>query len=72
MPGLVLRDLRDALGYMNRYDRLLYATDWPVISGSMANYRRFIEAVIPEEHHRRVFCDNAEELFGAKASQMGD
>ena len=72
VPGLVLRDLRDALGYMNRYERLLYGTDGPVINCSMANYRRFIEAVIPEEHHRKVFRDNAEKLFNVKAGQTGE
>jgi len=26
-------------------------------------YRRFIQAVIPKEHHQKVFRDNAERLF---------
>ena len=64
VPGLVINDLINALTYMDRYDRVLYATDWPVISSSMLNYRRFIEVLIPEEHHQKVFWDNAKELFG--------
>lgn len=69
IPGLVISDLRNALAYMNKWDRVIYGTDLAIISCSMANYRRFIERIIPEEHHQKVFQDNAEELFGVKVSE---
>lgn len=64
IPGLVIRDLRNALTFMDKWDRVLYGTDLGAISCSMVNYRRFIERVIPEEHHQKVLQDNAEKLFG--------
>jgi len=64
VPGLIISDLLNALTYMSKYDRLLYATDLGPISCSLANYRRFIERIIPKEHHDKVFRENAENLFG--------
>jgi predicted TIM-barrel fold metal-dependent hydrolase len=72
VPGTIISDLRNALTYLSRYDRLLYGTDLGPISCSMANYRRFIERIIPAEHHQRVFQDNAEELFGVSATEARD
>ncbi len=59
--GVVVTDLKKALAYANRFDRILYGTDWPL--APMATYRRFIEAVISKEHHEKVFRSNAEQLF---------
>jgi len=61
----VISDLVENLIMINKYDRLLYASDFPVCN-LMPSYRRFIEAVIPKEHHEKVFRKNAEELFGIK------
>ena len=71
VPGIIIADLRNALTYLSRYDRLVYGTDLGPISCSMANYRRFIERIIPEEYHREVFQSNAEELFGVKVIKTG-
>ena len=62
--GFILSDIIEALTFMNKYDRVLYGSDYPIVQ--MSSYRRFIEAVIPKEHHARVFKQNAEELFGIK------
>jgi predicted TIM-barrel fold metal-dependent hydrolase len=59
--GVVVTDLRKALTFANRYDRILYGSDWPL--APMATYRRFVEAIIPKEHHEKVFRTNAEKLF---------
>lgn len=59
--GVIVSDLRKALAYAERYDRVIYGTDWPL--APMAAYRQFIESVIPKEHHEKVFRTNAERLF---------
>ncbi len=68
IPGTThMSDLIEALTWVDRYDRVLYGTDWAL--AEMPSYRRFIEAVVPEEHHVKVFRTNAEELFGVKVNQ---
>jgi len=61
--GVIVSDLRKALAFAERYDRVLYGTDWPL--APMAAYRRFIEFVIPKQHHEKVFRTNSEQLFFA-------
>jgi predicted TIM-barrel fold metal-dependent hydrolase len=60
-PGLVISDLRKAINYVGDYTRFLYGSDWPL--APMGSYRRLIEFLIPEEHHREVFRTNAERVF---------
>ena len=60
--GVLIGELRNALAYAERPERLLYGTDWPLVS--MPVYRRFIEAILPKENHQMVFRNNAEALFG--------
>ncbi len=57
----VAERIRQAFDYAERPDRFLYASDWPL--APMAAYRDFIREIIPEEHHRAVFYDNAKALF---------
>ena len=64
IPGLVISDLKNALSYAGRYDRIVYGSDWPL--APMAVYRRFFEAVIPKGHYDAVFRTNAVQLFGLK------
>ena len=64
MPGLVISDLRNALGYADKYDRIVYGSDWPL--APMSVYRRFCEAIIPKQHHEAVFRTNAARLFGLR------
>ncbi len=65
IAGLVISDVRRALTYADRYDRILYGSDWPL--APMAIYRRLIARIVPEEHHEAVFRTNAEKLFGLRA-----
>lgn len=60
----VLPDLRKAYHYVEKPDRFLYGTDWPLVP--MAGYRKFVESIIPKEHHDAVFEKNARSLFGLK------
>lgn len=61
-PGLVVSDLKKAIGYVGDYKKLLYGSDWPL--APMSSYRRLIESLIPKEHHQEVFRTNAEHVFG--------
>ena len=69
IPGLVISDLLNALVFMDKWDRVIYGTDLGAISCSMANFRRIMERIIPEEHYQKVFQDNAEDLFGVNVSE---
>ena len=57
-------DFRKAYRYADKPERFLYGTDWPL--AAMADYRKFIAAIIPPDHHAAVFRDNARALFGLK------
>jgi len=59
----LLMDLyMQGLVYMNKYDRVLYGSDWPLVP--MKPYIEFCKKVIPEKHHAKVFYKNAAGLFG--------
>lgn len=60
-PGLMITDLRRAIGYVGDYGKFLYGSDWPL--APMDAYRRLIGSIIPEEHHDKVFRTNAEQVF---------
>lgn len=49
------------LEYLDRYDRLLFGTDWPLVN--LANYIEFIAHIIPEKHHDKVFFENANRIY---------
>lgn len=53
--------LRGAFRYAERPNRFLYGSDWPLVS--MAAYRSFIAAAIPELYHELIFEENARGLF---------
>jgi predicted TIM-barrel fold metal-dependent hydrolase len=59
---IVMNDVRKAIGFAERPDRILYGSDWPL--APMATYRDFIRELVPQEFHRAVFYDNARALFG--------
>lgn len=66
LEGFVVSDFTNALSYLSRPDRVIFATDWPGTSMTMS--RLLISSLIPKEHHKAVFFDNAHNLFlGAKA-----
>jgi predicted TIM-barrel fold metal-dependent hydrolase len=58
---IVKQSVLEALDFAERYDRLLYGSDWPL--APMNVYRDFIREVIPDQHHQAVFYDNAKALF---------
>ena len=49
--------LRMWLDYAERYDKVMYGTDWPLIN--IKSYLDVMKAVIPAEHHEDVFYNNA-------------
>jgi uncharacterized protein len=54
--------VREAILYTGKPERFLYGSDWPL--APMASYRKLIEAIVPVEHRRAIFHDNARDLFG--------
>jgi uncharacterized protein len=58
---IVTDNLKKALDFAERFDRILYGSDWPL--APMTVYRDFVREVIPKEHHQAVFYDNAKALF---------
>ena len=50
------------LEYLDNYERLLFGTDWPL--ANLSNYIKFVEHIIPDKHHEKVFFDNANRLYG--------
>ncbi len=58
---LFLNMFRTALIFANRFDKFLYGSDWPL--ASMKDYIHMIKLIVPEEHHQKVFYDNALKVF---------
>jgi predicted TIM-barrel fold metal-dependent hydrolase len=54
--------LRQAFRYAERPNRFVYGSDWPL--ASLAAYKAFIAAALPEMFHPLVFEENARTLFG--------
>ncbi|MFO0957811.1 MAG: amidohydrolase family protein [Isosphaeraceae bacterium] len=59
--GVIISDLKKAMGYVDDFKKFVYGSDWPL--APMAAYRRLIEAIVPPEAHSMVFRDNAAGLF---------
>ena len=60
-PSFLIDDLKEAIVYLNKYDRLLFGSDWPLRDPVV--HRMLIEQIIPKDHHIKVFRENAEKLF---------
>ncbi len=56
-----LVQLRAWLGFLGRYDKLLFGTDWPLVN-LQANID-IIAGIIPEAHHSKVFFENANRIY---------
>ncbi len=54
-------EVRKVFDYVERPDRFLYASDWPL--APLATYRDFIREAIPGEFQQAVFYNNAQALF---------
>jgi len=58
---LLLDRYRQALVFLDNYDKVLYGTDWPLVP--MESYIEFCKKLIPAESHEKVFFDNAVRVF---------
>ncbi|MGD7051232.1 amidohydrolase family protein [Sutcliffiella horikoshii] len=56
-----LQHLLHALDYCDHYEKLMFGTDWPLIS--VEAYLSFIKEIIPKEYHQAVFHDTALRVF---------
>ncbi|WP_078380270.1 amidohydrolase family protein [Sutcliffiella halmapala] len=56
-----LNHLLHALDYCDHYEKLMFGTDWPLIS--TGSYITFIKEIIPEKYHQAVFFDTALKVF---------
>jgi len=54
---LLIDRYRQALIFLNNYDKVIYGTDWPLVP--MGAYIDFCKKLIPEMHHNKVFYENA-------------
>ena len=59
-PLLVDR-YKQALVFLNNYDKVLYGTDWPLVP--MGAYIDFIKKLIPAQAHEKVFYENAMRVY---------
>lgn len=58
---LFMDHFRRALVYADRYDKMLFGTDWPLASVEL--YSEFIRRLVPEKFHEDVFYNNAIQTF---------
>lgn len=58
---LFMDHFRRALVYADRYDKMLFGTDWPLASIEL--YIEFIRRLVPEKFHEAVFYRNALDAF---------
>jgi len=58
---LFLDRYRQALVFLDKYDKVLYGTDWPLVP--MGVYIDFCKKLIPAEFHEMVFYENAVRVF---------
>jgi hypothetical protein len=63
MPLLIDR-YRQALVFLDDYDKVMYGTDWPLVP--MGAYIDFCKKLIPAEHHEKVFYDNTVRVYRLK------
>lgn len=54
-------DINFALEFVNNPEKFLYGTDWPLVS--MKDYYYFMKKAIPSKMHKKIFYDNAKQLF---------
>jgi predicted TIM-barrel fold metal-dependent hydrolase len=58
---LILDRYRQALTFLENYDKVLFGTDWPL--APMGPYIDFCKRIIPPEAHEKVFYGNAAKVF---------
>ena len=58
---LLLNRYKESLVFMQRYDKVLYGTDWPLVP--MGAYIDFCKELVPAEFHKDVFYQNALNVY---------
>jgi len=58
---LLLDRYRQALVFLDKYDKVIYGTDWPL--APMGIYLDFCKKLIPAEYHENVFYENAVRVY---------
>lgn len=61
ISGVSIPILKEALNFANKYDRVIYGSDWPLVP--MQRYIELLKKIVPQEHHEKVFFENAKKLF---------
>lgn len=56
-----LQLIKTWITYLNRFDALLFGTDWPLVH--LSEYIAFIARLVPEKHHHNIFFDNANQIY---------
>ena len=56
-----LEHMRVWMDYLGDWSRFLYGSDYPLVN--IGEYIKVIRAIVPEEHHEAVFCNNALRVF---------
>jgi len=58
----IIERFKQALSYLNNYDKVLFGTDWPL--APMDAYIDFCKKIIPPEAYEKVFFQNAIKVYG--------
>ncbi|MCL2057194.1 MAG: amidohydrolase [Oscillospiraceae bacterium] len=58
---LVVDRYRSALTYLERYDKVIFGTDWPL--AAMDEYIGFCKRLVPQEAHGMFFYENAVKVY---------
>ncbi|MFC6651002.1 amidohydrolase family protein [Paenibacillus rhizoplanae] len=59
---------RRALVFAEKYDRLVFGTDWPLVP--LDAYITFVKHLVPEDYHEDVFYNNALRVFPKLAERI--
>lgn len=59
---LIVDRCRQALAFLDDYDKVLFGTDWPL--APMGAYIDFCKKLIPTPAHEKVFYENALKVYG--------
>ena len=54
--------LKTWLVAIGKWNEVMYGTDWPIVN--LAEYIRFIQYIVPEQHWEKVFFHNANRIYG--------
>ncbi len=57
----LIHQLRDWLDYTDRFEKIMFGTDWPL--ANLGDYINFVKAIVPESEYSKVFRDNAARIY---------